>query len=369
MMARMLTLVRKEFVALMRDRRARVVLVMPPLLQLFIFAFAITLEVKNNSLTLFNEDTGPHSRELVSRLTRAGAFSELRYVFDRKALQADIDSQASLLAIHFPPDFSATVERGETAPVQLIVDGRRSNSGQIAAGYIGEIVNQYGIELIERTVPAGAASELVVRHWFNPNLKYLWFNIPALLMILTTLITMIVTAMSVARERELGTFDQLLVSPYSPTEILIGKAIPAYIVALAEGLLIFGIGVGLYGVPFEGSFILLYGTLSIYLLSLIGVGLFISSLCQTQQQAILGVFSFIVPSVLLCGFASPVENMPGWLQIIDLANPLRHFFVISKGIFLRDMTMAMAWPYTWPLFIIGAFNLLAANWLFRTKIG
>lgn len=368
MISRMLTLIRKEFVALLRDKRARVVLIMPPLLQLFVFAFAATLEVKNNSLAILNEDSGPHSMELVSRLTRAGAFSELNYVFSLPDMEQQIENQESLLALHFPQTFSADIERGTGASLQVIVDGRRSNSGQIALGYLQEITNGLSRELVEaRTSVVAPQSELVVRHWFNPNLKYLWFNIPGLLMILTTLVTMVVTALSVAREKELGTFEQLRVSPYSSVQILIGKAIPAYIVALCESLVIIVIGVFVYGVPFEGSIVLLYTTLSVYLVSLIGVGLFISSLCQTQQQAILGVFSFILPAVLLSGFASPVENMPEWLQVLDLANPLRHYFVISKGVFLRDMTAAMAWTHTWPILIIGACTLFAATWLFRHK--
>lgn len=365
------SLMRKEFLALLRDRRSRIVLVAPPLMQLIVFAFAATLEVRDNAITLFNEDSGQHSRELVSRLVRAGAFSELRYVFDGARLADDIAAQHSLLALRIPADFSAKIDRGERTSLQVIADGRRSNSGQIAVGYISRIVTEYSRELRSASGagPRGPpASELIVRNWFNPNLEYLWYNLPGLLMMLTTIVTMIVTALSVARERELGTFDQLLVSPYSPTEILLGKAIPAYLVALAEGLIIIGVGVFLYRVPFEGSLAVLYGTLSIYLFSLIGIGLFISSLCQTQQQAILGVFSFMLPAVLLSGFASPVENMPAWLQTIDWLNPLRHYFVISRGIFLKDLPFAMAWPHVWPLILIAGITLSAANLLFRHKL-
>lgn len=364
--SRLATLMRKEFLALLRDKRSRFVLIMPPLLQLLVFAFAATLEVKNNAIAIFNEDGGPGSAEIVNRLTRAGAFAELYYVNDARELEARIEAQDCLLAMHFPSDFSRSIKGGGSAKLQVIIDGRRSNSGQIASNYIGEIINEWTLE--QRRDAEVARSEVIVRHWFNPNLLYLWYNIPGLLMILTTLITMIVTALSVAREKELGTFDQLLVSPYSSTEILLGKAIPAYLVAIAESFVIIGIGVRLYGVPFEGSFLLLYACLSIYLTSLIGVGLFISSLCQTQQQAILGVFSFMLPAILLSGFASPVENMPEWLQTIDLANPLRYFFVISKGIFLKDMGPETAWTYTWPLMVIGAVTLNAAHWLFRHKL-
>jgi len=368
MIARMLTLIRKEFIALLRDKRSRMILIMPPILQMCIFAFAATLEVKNNAITIFNEDGGPASTEIINRLTRAGAFSELHYVFSNEDIRQDIESQRSLLALHFSKDFSADTSRSHSPKLQVIVDGRRSNSGQIALGYINRITNEYFLEQ-QSEHSLYQPSELIVRHWFNPNRIYLWHNVPGLLMILTTLVSMIVTAMSVARERELGTFDQLLVSPFSPGEILIGKAIPAYIIALVESLFIIFVGVFLYQVPFVGSIPLLYASLSIYLLALIGVGLFISSLCQTQQQAILGVFCFILPAVLLSGFASPVENMPDWLQTIDQINPLRHFFPVVKGMFLKDMSALMVWQYTWPLLIIGAVTLASANWLFRHKMG
>ncbi len=369
MNARIIALVRKEFLALVRDKRSRMILIMPPLMQLVIFAFAITLEVKNNTLTIFNEDNGAHSAELINRLTHIGAFSELRYAFDGAAMQADIDGQSSLVALHIPSDFSARLERHEPVAVQAIVDGRRSNSGQIALGYLNQIIVAYGAELVPASVRRGAAgSEIVVRHWFNPNLRYLWFTIPALTMILTTLITMIVTALSVARERELGTFDQLLVSPLSPGQILLGKAIPAYLVAIAEGSVIVIVGTLIYGVPFRGSLLLFYLSLSSYLISLVGIGLFISSLCKTQQQAILGVFSFLLPAILLSGYATPVDNMPRWLQFATLTNPMRHFFVVAKGEFLKALEPAAVWASTWPMLLIAAFTLTAAYWLFRHKL-
>ncbi|KAF0095520.1 MAG: antibiotic transport system permease protein [Puniceicoccaceae bacterium 5H] len=366
-MGRLLTLIRKEFLALLRDPRSRMVLIMPPLLQLFIFSFAATLEVKDNAITVFNQDQGPHSMEVVSRLTRTAAFSEIHYAHSGAEVTADINQQRSLIALRFAPDFSASIERGETGEIQAIIDGRRSNSGQIAMGYVNEILQGYTAEIAPTAAAQKPEVEVITRNWFNPNLHYIFFTIPGLLMILTTMITMIVTALSVARERELGTFDQLLVSPYSATEILIGKAIPAYVVALAEGSFIVLVTTTFYGVPFEGSLLQLFLELSFYLLSLIGVGLFISSLCETQQQAILGVFCFLLPSVLLSGFASPVDNMPRWLQIIALANPLRHFFPISKGAFLKDLPLELAWPHLWPLALIATVTLLAASWLFRNK--
>lgn len=366
MFFRIRALVRKELLTLLRDPRGRFVLIGPPLMQLIIFAFAATLEVKNNTLALYNEDSGPASAELVSRFTRMGAFSDLHYTFSEAELAAEIEAQEALVALHIPADFSARIGRGEPVAIQAIVDGRRSNSGQIALGYLNRVVRDYALEHAP-ALPAGN-SEVIVRHWFNANLIYLWFTIPGLLVLLTTLVTMVVTSLSVARERELGTFDQLLVSPLSPGMILAGKMLPAFVVAMFEGTLILTVGVLLYGVPFRGSLLLLYACQSVYILSLVGIGLFLSALCRTQQQAILGVFSFMLPSILLSGYASPIDNMPHWLQVATLANPLRHFFTIAKGIFLKDIDAALLWQSTWPMLIIAAFTLTAANWLFRHKL-
>lgn len=364
MVHRLRALIIKEILALVRDPRSRVILIGPPLLQLFVFSFAATLEVKNNSLAIWNEDNGEQGIELVQRFSQMGAFEELHYVHDRAAFDAAIDNQHALLAVHFPQDFSRSLDNGLSAPLQIVIDGRRSNSGQIAMGYIMEVVETFQAQL--RGIPA-PRSELVVRHWFNPNLHYMWFVVPSLVAILTTIITMIVTALSLSRERELGTFDQLMVSPLTPAYILAGKAIPAFFVAMAEASLIVLVGVLLFGVPFHGSLALLYLTMAAYILSLVGIGLFISALAATQQQAILGVFTFVLPAVLLSGFASPVDNMPQWLAHATVINPLTHFLKISKGLFLKDLPPAMVWDSTWPMLLIAVFTMAAANWLFRHK--
>jgi ABC-2 type transport system permease protein len=204
-----------------------------------------------------------------------------------------------------------------------------------------------------------------VRHWFNPNLDYVRHIIPSLVAIITAISSLVVTALSVAREREQGTFDQLLVSPLSPELIMIGKTVPALIVASLQGTVILTAGVFLFRIPFAGSLVLLYGSMVFYILALAGFGLFISSIASTQQQAFLGVFSFLMPSVLLSGFPAPVENMPVWLQYIDWMNPLRHFIVIVKGVFLKDSGLALLWPSIWPLMVIAGITLTAAGWIFR----
>ena len=216
--------------------------------------------------------------------------------------------------------------------------------------------------------PTAAVSEITVRHWFNANLDYVHHIIPSLVAIITTISTLVVTSLSVAREREHGTFDQLLVSPLTPGMIMVGKTVPAVIVGMFQASLIIAAGVLVYRIPFQGSLLLLYGSMFFYTLALSGIGLLVSSISASQQQAFLGVFSFMMPAVLLSGFPSPVENMPVWLQYLDWLNPLQHFIVIVKGVFLKDIGVAALLRALWPLLVIATVTLTAANWMFRRRL-
>jgi ABC-2 type transport system permease protein len=366
MIFRLITLIRKELQALLQDRQSRLLLIVPVLLQLAVFPFAATLEVTNNTLGVLNEDGGAESIELSQRLARAGAFTRILYLHSELETRRAIDRQDALLVLRFPPDFSRAAVSGPGARLQAILDGRRSNSAQIALGYVNQILQRY---LADRAPGAGRAgtSELVVRHWFNPNLDYVRHIIPSLVAIITTISTMIVTSLSVAREREQGTFDQLLVSPLTPGMIMVGKSVPALIVGSAQATIILSAGVLVYRIPFQGSLLLLYGSMFFYVLALAGFGLLISSICSTQQQAFLGAFSFVMPAVLLSGFPSPVENMPRWLQYLDWFNPLQHFIVIVKGVFLKDVSAVELLQPLWPLLVIACLTLGAADWQFRRQ--
>ncbi|HEX3870049.1 MAG TPA: ABC transporter permease, partial [Pirellulales bacterium] len=217
--------------------------------------------------------------------------------------------------------------------------------------------------------PSVAPPSIVVeRMWFNPNQTITWNTVPSLVAVLTTLMGLMITALSVARERELGTFEQLLISPLSALEIILGKTVPALMIGVGEATGMVLIGVFLFRVPFHGSVVLLYASMLVYLVAVIGVGLFISSLAKTQQQAILGGFSFMVPAILLSGFASPVENMPDWLQIVSLADPIRYFIVIVKGLFLKNIGPEVVFENLWPMAIIGTVTLSSATWLFRHRM-
>lgn len=365
---RIFSLVIKEFLTLFRDPKSRIVLIGPPIMQLLVFSFAATLEVKNVSIAIYNQDTGRHGYEILQRLQASPTFTNITIVKHTQAFKPLIDEQHVIAAIHIPQDFSRDFESKQTANLQIILDGRKSNTSQIVNSYISNIVNSYGAEILLEQGIQPVPAIAIERHWFNENLLYIWFTVPSLVGILAGLIALMITALSVARERELGTFDQLLVSPLMPHEILIGKTIPAVLVGLAEGMLIFIIAVLIFGIPFSGSFILLVLSILVFILSVVGIGLFISSLSKTQQQAILGTFLFLVPAVTLSGYASPVENMPEWLQLAVEVNPFKHFLIVAKGIFLKNMPIDQVWNNLWPMLIISAITLSIAGWYFNKRM-
>ncbi|MDY0269308.1 ABC transporter permease [Trichloromonas sp.] len=366
MVNRIIALLVKELLANLRDKRSRLVLIVPPLLQLFIFSFAATQEVKNQTLAILNLDHGRPALTLERDFAAAATFGAVRHLQRAEEIAEVIDRQQAIAVLWIPEDFSRELERGGTAQASFILDGRKTNAAQIVQGYAMRILDAYRDEWSAQGRAGGVRLE--PRNWFNPNLDFRWYTVPSLVCILTTVVGLLVTSLSVAREREMGTFEQLLVSPLQPLEILIGKALPALLIAIVEGAFIVLVGVNVLGVPLNGSLPLLFASMAIFLLAIIGVGLFVSSLSMTQQQAVLGAFLFLVPATILSGFASPIENMPHWLQIFSFANPLRYFMTISRGIFLKDVSAAVVWAQTWPMAIIACVTLSLATWLFKRRM-
>lgn len=365
---RVYALIIKEILAVWRDKKSRMVLVVPPLMQLLIFSYAATLDVTNAPIAFLNQDNGKASFEVMSRFRGSPMFQNIVTIHSVDEIAPTIDNQHAVVVIHFNEQFSRNLYANKHADIQVILDGRKSNTTQVVLGYIDEIINRYNADFAKENGFPIQNSLLIVRNWFNPNLLYYWFNVPNLCGILTMLVSMIVTALSVARERELGTFDQLLVSPLQPHEILLGKALPAILISLIEGTIIILAAVLFFRIPFVGSLLYLYLSLIVFCSSVVGIGLFLSSLAKTQQQAILGSFVFLSPAILLSGYATPIENMPPWLQFIDLANPVRYFLVISKGLFLKDMPFYIVFNNMWPMAVIAVFTLTAANFSFRRRL-
>lgn len=368
MWTRLLALIKKELLVVLRDPKGRIVIIVPPIVQLIVFSFAATLDVKNVDVAVLDRDAGRAGHELVQRIDGSPTFRDLTFVDDAAALREAVDRQRVLAAVHIGPTFSRDVAGGQLPDVQIILDGRRSNASQIVAAYLGEIVDRFVADSARGAAARTRRVEVVPRNWFNPSLEFTWFTVPGLIAIIALLVGLVVTGLSVARERELGTFDQLMVSPLRTHEVLIGKMLPPLLIGIVHITLYVLAATLIFGVPLRGSLLLLYASGVVYLGSVVGLGLFISSLCATQQQAILGSFLFITPAVLLSGFATPIENMPGWLQAITLVNPLRYFLVITRGVFLKALPFGEILHNTLPLLAIAVTTLTAAAWLFRRRM-
>jgi ABC-2 type transport system permease protein len=360
---RLMALVRKELQALLRDPEGRKLLIAPIVLQLLLFPFAATMEVRNVGVVVYDEDGGPHARELVERIAAAEAFSHVDLVRDGRAFRDALDRQRALIGVRLAPGFSSDIAAGRTAGLQVITDGRKSSSAGIAMGYVNEIAGRYANEI--RPI---ASPRVAVRHAYNPNLDQKWFIVPSLIAIATALGFLVVTALSVAREHEQGTLDQLRVSPLTVGQIMAGKAIPALLIAFVQGtIILLGAIIG-YGVPFSGAWLALYAGMLCYGLSTVACGLLISTVCRTQQQAVLGVFCFIVPAVLLSGFVSPVENMPQWLQWVTWINPVRHFTNFIGIAYLKGIDLRLFMETMMPLLTVAALALAISWKRFRSAI-
>ena len=368
MVKRIFALMIKEFLSLLKDKKSRVVVVVPPLIQLIVFGYAATFDLIHVPYAVYDEDRGAGARDLLAGFRGSQNFSESAGITNEEEIRPLIDQKKVLLVLHIGPTFSRDLLRGRPASLQVIIDGRNSNTAMLALNYINSIVQSFNVKWAKEHGRPGPPARLVTRAWFNPNLESRWFIVPGIVGLLTLVVTMLVTALSVAREREQGTFDQLLVTPLRPVEILMGKALPGFIIGTLEATVIILMAVFWFKVPLLGSIITLYTGVGLFLLSAIGVGLMISSLAVTQQQGLLGAFLFLVPAIILSGFTTPIANMPQIIQDITLINPMRYFMVVLRGVFLEGAPFHLLIGQFWPMALIGVVNLAAAGWLFRHRM-
>ncbi|PPQ25789.1 ABC transporter permease [Rhodopila globiformis] len=349
MLRRILALLAKELVALWKDRKTRFVILVPPLVQVMVFAYAATYDVKDVALGIWNEDAGAQSAELVRRFAGSPAFHVVAMPQSPAQAAEAIDSKRVAVVLHLPQNFSAAILARRAAQAQLLIDARRSNTALMVQGYAQTIVNQYAADLAPTRNPPIV---VLTRDWFNPNLESQWFILPGLVCVVSMLMAMLISALSLARERELGTFEQLLVTPLRPAEILLGKALPGMIVGLIDANIVIAAALLWFRVPFLGNMPLLQGMLLVYMLAGVGNGLVISSIARTQQQAMLGVFLIASPMVVLSGYAAPVENMPPLVAFVGQVDPIRWMLVIARGLFLQDMPAWLVLQTAVPLLLI-----------------
>ena len=353
---RMLAIVRKELLVLFCNPISRMLLIVPPLMQIIVFGWAATMEVRNVDVAVLDHDEGPLSREIVRRLEGSPTFRHVFFLRGQQEVRPAIEQEKALFVMVFDAEFSRRAARGEPVTVQLLLDGRRSNAAQIAAYYV------------QAALAGGGRLDIRQRSWFNPNFEFQWFFLPNLIGMLSFMLGLVVTGLSIAREREAGTFDQLLVSPATPTEIALAKLIPGCVVGLAHGTIFLLVSVFGFGVPFTGSVVLLYVAIFIFSLAAGGIGLMISSLSSTQQQAFLGAFTVGVPCILLSGAVTPVINMPMFLQHGSQLNPIRHFTTLVQGVFLRDITFEAASVSLLKICAITVVCVCVAVWMFRRRV-
>ncbi len=367
-MARLLALIRKEFLALLRDKASRMVLIGPPLIQLLVFSYAATFDLNHIPFVVINEDPGLAGRQLVARFAGSPNFEQTAALPSTAGMAELIDRQAALLAIHVDRNFSRNLAQGRPAPLQVVIDGRNSNTAAIALSYVGDILLGFDSEWAAAHGGAEIPAALDLRARYNPNLLSRWFVVPGIVGLLTFVVTVLVSGLSVVREREAGTFDQLLVTPYRPWEILVGKAAPGLLIGAAEAAVIVAAAVFWFHVPLIGSLAALALGLALFLVSAIGIGLMISSIAATQQQGLLGAFLFLVPAIILSGFATPIANMPRAVQILTYVNPMRYLMVILRGTFLEGDDVGALLGQYWPLALLGVASMGAATLLARRRM-
>jgi ABC-2 type transport system permease protein len=365
MLARILALILKELTSLWSDKKTRYVLIIPPLIQVVLFANAATYDVTHVPLAVWNEDAGAQARAYIRGFTYSTAFAPAPDVFSPEQAQALLESKDAAAVLHIPQTFSADVLAHRATHVQLLVDARRSNTALLVSGYAAEITQDYAAQAAGQ---GGGPVDIELTDLLNPTLASRWFILPGLVVILSMIMTTMVSALSLARERELGTFEQMLVTPLRPFEIMLGKAIPSLIVGLLEANIVLTAAVLLFRLPFKGDLPLFELCLTVFSLAGVAVGLAISAFTRTQQQAILGVFVFAAPAIVISGYASPIENMPEVLQLVSLVDPMRYMMVISRGMFLESLPAATVWAQSWPMLLIAAVLLAAATRVVRRSI-
>ncbi len=365
---RIAALVRKELLAILKDSRSRITLFVPPILQCLIFGYAATLDLSNVPYAVLDQDRTPASHELLARMDGSGVFRRIANLDSPADVVRIIDNRQALIVVQIGADFERRLQEGEAAPVQVVADGRNSNTAGTALGYFGAIVAGFNADWQTAHGLAPPTVQPVVRAWYNANLETRWNMIPALIGTLSMMQTMMLTALSAAREREQGTFDQLLVTPLRPGEIIVGKAAPSMIIGAIQATIILLIAQLWFHIPFQGSFLVLYAGLLLFMLAAVGLGLFVSSIAATMQQAMLYTFIVMMPFILLSGLTTPISSMPVILQDFTLINPLRYAIDITHRVYLEGVGLDRLASDLWPLAAIAAVTLTGASWVFERRL-
>jgi len=364
----------KEFLQTFRDPRMRMVIFLMPVIQSLVFGYAVTTDVSNIPTAVYDLDHTLESRELISRFAASGYFEQRAHVTNSNEAQRLIDKGEVRLILHMQKGFGEKVRAGRTAPLQIIVEGSDSNTAGIILDYSARIVSGYNEKVLLTRLATLTGSrpdppmELTARAWFNPNLESRYYYVPGVIALIVMLITLMLASMAVVREKEIGTIEQIMVTPISRLEFILGKTLPFAIIGYVDVLIISLIAVFWFEVPLEGNLLLLLLGNGLYLMSTLGMGLLISTVSRTQQQAMMSAFFVYFPAVLLSGFMFPIANMPTVIQWFTFINPLRYFLVIIRGIFLKGIGPEFLWPQMAALAGLGIILLALAVSRFQKTI-
>jgi len=365
----------KELIQTLRDKRMRVTLIVPPILQLIIFGYAANLDVKHIRTAIRDLDQSVESRDLIGRFGSSKYFDIVSFPNTPKEVKDLINRGEVTVSMEIPTDFSKNLKKGDTATVQIVLDGSDSNTALIALGYANQILSEFSTQiLVKRLNRAGmigfeqAGVDLQHRTLFNPNFESKLFYVPGVIASIAFLIPIILTAQAIVRESEIGTLEQIMVTPIRSWELMLGKTLPFALMGLFDVIMIALIGVYWFEVPLLGNpFVLLLGAV-LFLMSSVAIGLFISTICSTQQQAQISTFFFGMPAFILSGFAFPIESMPEWIQYLTYVNPLRYFLVIIRGVFLKAIGLEILWPQMLALGILGTLMILLSSLRFQKRL-
>ena len=363
---RVRALLRKEFRQLFRDPKTRRLIFGSPIIQLLLFGYAVNTDVHNLPLFVVDQDRSAESRGLVQALTAGGHFEVAGESSRASDIGNALERGKAALGIEIPAGFARDLAAGRTARVQILIDGASSNTATVAQGYANSMVQAYGLRhAAEHGRDPRGGVELRAAAWFNPDLASRAYNVPAIIGILLLMMSLLLTALGIVREREVGTLDQLMVSPVSPGELVLGKTIPVVIIAFVDLALVCAVAILWFDVPFRGSVAALLLASFLYILASIALGLLISTVSRTQQEAFMGMILVLLPAAILSGFMYPIHAMPEFFQAITLANPVRHFLEIVRAIFLKGAGVEALWPQYLALTFFAAAVLALATWRFK----
>lgn len=357
-------LIRKEVLTILKEPANRAILFAPAFLQALLFGYAASYDVNNVDYAVLDQSRSQSSTLLISHLDGTGVFHRIATLTSASEIAGTITDGKALLVLTFPPDFEVKLNGGEASPLQVILDGRNSSTAGAAATYVSAVVSDFNRQNNGTSSPVS----LETRAWYNPNLESRWGMMPTLIAALSMMQTLLLSSLSVAREREQGTFDQLLVTPYTPMQILLGKALPSIVVGLVQSTIILLIILFWFRIPMNGSLPLLYLGLFSFNIAAVGLGLSLSAVSINMQQAMLYTFLLIMPLMLLSGMLTPVQTMPTFLDIATYANPLRFAIDLVRRVYLEGAGFSEVAFNFIPLLIMAAITLPLAAWLFRNRL-